>query len=260
VTTLGKSEMGASFWFWIGVGLVGACAVGGVLGGILIRNNWGYWNDPALASSTENESKETGQAKEETSDSQKRQYETASQVHNDNSVTSQGQTGGITAQTVIENQTINNYFANQPLDEKEKWRRDLTNQYPLGWWLLAADGEETYTSHDLKCEAELTVDWQTARVARLSQESVFLNLPSIVTKDRHIIIMSGPNIQFGVSRRVGHIGDGFKLKMGQATLGVDVLKDGGSFVVLAIGLRKPQGSDRVASPSDSNGGGEGPGG
>jgi hypothetical protein len=122
--------------------------------------------------------------------------------------------------------------------------------------LLAADGEETYTSHDLKYEGEITVDWRAARVARLSQESVFLNLPSIVTRDRRIIIMSGSNIQFGVSRRVGHIGDGFRFEMGQATLGVDVLKDEGSFVVLAIGLRKPQGSDRVASPSDSNGPGE----
>lgn len=47
-------------------------------------------------------------------------------------VVSYGQSGGTTAQTVIQNPTINYYFANQSPDEKEKWRQYLTAKYPLG--------------------------------------------------------------------------------------------------------------------------------
>jgi hypothetical protein len=39
-------------WFWVGTAMVGVCAVGGVFGGTLIKNNWGYWK-PTQASREE---------------------------------------------------------------------------------------------------------------------------------------------------------------------------------------------------------------
>lgn len=75
-------------------------------------------------------------------------------------IVSYGQSGGVTAMTIT-NPTINNYFTSQPRSEREKWQDYLTQKYPLGWLILAADGTTLYTPRGLSYERDLVVQWGT---------------------------------------------------------------------------------------------------
>lgn len=146
-------------------------------------------------------------------------------------VASYGQTGGTTAQTVIQNQTINNYFANQMRDEKEKWRSYLTTKYPLGWSIFAADGKEIYVPNGLSYEKDFVVAWGSARVHELSAEKVRLVLPDI-TWGKPLKRFSQNTV--GLHRKVGSTD---KFILAQTTMVIELLKDEGAFVILAIGFR-----------------------
>ena len=144
------------------------------------------------------------------------------------SITSTGQHGGITAQSV----TINNYFANQPPDEKERWRKYLTQRYPLGWCLLASDGKETYTPKDMSYERELNVTWSTAEVFALEPNCVRVRYPNIIHRPS-LNVFCG--FATGVERKVGSEA---RATLGQVKARVELLEDEGSFVVVAIGFRE----------------------
>ncbi len=147
-------------------------------------------------------------------------------------VTSQGQSGGITAQTVIVDQTIINFFDDQPPDEREKWRQYLTEKYPLGWLILAADGTTLYTPSGLSYERDLELTWGETRVSKLTADYVYLDLPAIFVKPRGPR-MSETNVD--IRRKVGS--SERTLWAGETAVDVEVLKDDGNFVVLAIGVR-----------------------
>jgi hypothetical protein len=48
--------MSATCSFWIGIIVVAISAVGGIIGGNIVKNNWGYWN--STKTSSQNKSKE----------------------------------------------------------------------------------------------------------------------------------------------------------------------------------------------------------
>jgi hypothetical protein len=164
--------------------------------------------------------------------------------HVDKSVVSHGQSGGVTAQTVIQNPTINYYFANQPPDEKERWRQHLMAKYPLGWAILAADGKTIYTPHGLSYERELVVRWGDERISELMPDRVRLQLPDIATKRGRIVLLVGCGTD--VKRKVGAES---KSVFSHTTMVLEVLKDEGDFVVVALGFREADESDlRPSSP------------
>lgn len=149
-------------------------------------------------------------------------------------VTSQGQAGGITAQTVIQNPIINNYFTNQTPDQKEEWRQYLNKKYPLGWAMHATDGKDIHTPPGLSHEDYFSATWNSSGVVELTPDTITLQFPDI---DARGINVSIKGYRLTVKRQVGT----YPWRIGSSeniSVVADILKDEGDFVVFAVGFRK----------------------
>ncbi len=49
----------SGLYFWIGIVLCAACAVGATVGGIMVKNNWGWWNPRPASTLTQSPTQQT---------------------------------------------------------------------------------------------------------------------------------------------------------------------------------------------------------
>jgi hypothetical protein len=164
-------------------------------------------------------------------------------------VVSYGQTGGTTAQTVIQNQTINNYFANQSVDEKETLRKSLFAKYPLGYAVFAADGQkQIYVPNGLSYERYFSVvRWSDARVLELTSDVIKVLSPYLQNDGS---LGLGPLTLDGnessIRRKVGAVCPLYLLPPIEVLM--ELLEDRGDFVVLALGFRQTTASGLPSPP------------
>lgn len=135
---------------------------------------------------------------------------------------------------------MDDYFGNQPPNEKEKWRQYLTRNYPLGWNLLAADGRTIYTPNGLSYQRDLVVVWGSERVSELTPDKVRVRLPDIAAKNVGVVFTGG--MEWGVKRTAGST---MKSMFGRTLMVLEVLEDKGDFVVVALAFREATKSDQL---------------
>ncbi|GEM_PF-1930886 len=149
-------------------------------------------------------------------------------------VTSQGQSGGVTTQTYIDNR-VTQYFVNQPPSQKEEWRQYLSREYPLGWAMHATDGKEIYTPRDLSYEDYFVATWNGNKVVKLTDDTITLQFPDIYARGTNVSIKG---YRLTVKRQVGTYP--WRITSSEnISVVADILKDEGDFVVFAVGFRSP---------------------
>jgi len=153
----------------------------------------------------------------------------------DNSVTSHGQSGGITAQNVTTPAiTVNNYFDIQSPDEKLALERTLKAKYPLGYTLFAVDGKTIHVPESLSFEKDFGIIWTDSKLSKLDPNWVEFYPPQIIYKPTANAVLGKFN--FRLRRKIG-----FTIRYPwlpkQANAFIEVLDDKGSFAVLVLGFK-----------------------
>lgn len=101
----------------------------------------------------------------------------------DNRVTSHGQKGGITAQSVTTTAiTINNYFDRQSPDEKQALKQTLLAKYPFGYALFAVGEKTIHVPESLSFERDYVIDWTGSKLSKLEPDWVEFYPPDITHK------------------------------------------------------------------------------
>jgi hypothetical protein len=153
----------------------------------------------------------------------------------DNSVTSHGQSGGITAQTVTAQAiTVNNFFDRQSPDERHALEQTLKAKYPLGYTLFAVDGKTIHVPESLSFEKDFVIIWTDSKLSKLDPDWIEFYPPQIIYKPTANAVLGKFN--FRLRRKIG-----FTIRYPwlpkQANAFIEVLDDKDSFVVLVLGFK-----------------------
>ena len=149
----------------------------------------------------------------------------------DNSVTSHGQSGGITAQNI----TVNKYFDRQSPDEKRALEQALKAKYPLGYTLFAVDGKTIHVPEGLSFERDFVISWTDSKLSKLEPDWIEFYPPQIIYKPTDNAVLGQFN--FRLPRKIGFIAP-YPWLPKQAKAFLEVLDDKGSFAVLVLGFKE----------------------
>lgn len=155
--------------------------------------------------------------------------------HIDNSVTSHGQSGGITAENVTaQTITVNNYFDSRSPDEKRALEQALKAKYPLGYTLFAVDGKTIHVPEGLSFERDFVISWTNSKLSKLEPDWIEFYPPQIIYKPTANAVLGKFN--FRLRRKVGFIVP-YPWLPKRANAFLEVLDDKGGFVVVVLGFK-----------------------
>ena len=154
----------------------------------------------------------------------------------DNSVTSHGQSGGITAQNVMtQDITVNNYFDRQAPDERRALEQTLKAKYPLGYTLFAVDGKTIHVPESFSFERDFVINWTDSKISKLEPDWIEFHPPQIIYKPTANAVLGQFN--FRIRRKIGFIIP-YPMLPSWTNAFLEVLDDKGSFAVLVIGFKE----------------------
>lgn len=146
-----------------------------------------------------------------------------------NTVTSNGQSGGITAQNV----TVNNYLS---LDERQALNQKLLAKYPRGYAVFGVvDGKPTRTIEGLSFEKDFEIVWTGSEIAKFEPNYIDFWPPQIIYKPTGNAALGSFNLR--LLRKVGFITP-YRLLPSWTNVFLEVLDDKGSFAVLVLGFKE----------------------
>ena len=161
-------------------------------------------------------------------------YSDGSRVNN--SVTSHGQSGGITAQNVTaQTITFNNYFDRQSPDEKRALEQSLKAKYPLGYTLFAVDGKTIHVPEGLSFERDFVISWTDSKISKLEPDWIEFYPPQILYKPTANAVLGKWNLR--LPRKTGFIIP-YPMLPSWTNAFLEVLDDKGSFAVLVLGFKE----------------------
>ncbi len=145
-------------------------------------------------------------------------------------ITSYNQQGGITAQNI----TIEKYFES-PFREEKIQEEKLKQKYPFGFAIFATDEKNINIPNDLNFEQEFKFNWGTAKVNKLTPETIEITFPEIIYKPIKSTInkftwIIPRNVGYQKSFPFGFEGQKFKPI-------IEVLDNQPDFVVIVVGFK-----------------------
>jgi hypothetical protein len=111
----------------------------------------------------------------------------------------------------------------------------LLKKYPLGYCLFGIDRREIVVPYKSRLLSDFKIDWNKAKVIKITSEAIMIKLPDILDIQRNNRIN---NCSSGNKREVGSINRAFRL--GEIGIVTEVLADDEKGVICLIGFTKEE--------------------